>query len=91
VLTAGAWLFGALVLAGAPDWPWRRRTPGAAAAIAFGLAYTAHSQHANLACDARVCAETMPTLPWVGTGLAPLTQWLVIAAVCLALGVRRPG
>jgi hypothetical protein len=28
--------------------------------------------------------EAMPTLPWVGTGILPILQWIVIPAVALA-------
>jgi hypothetical protein len=91
VLIARAALFGALLLSGAPDWPRSRRTPVAVAAIAFGLAYTAYSERVNLARGAWAYAEAMPTVPWLGVGLAPLAQWLVIPAVCLAWACSARG
>ena len=63
----------------------------AAAAVAFGLAYTPYSEHLNLARGAWAYSEAMPTLPLLGTGLAPLAQWLVIPAVSLFRACRdRP-
>lgn len=91
VLIAVSSLAAALVLLGAVDWPARRFAPVAAAAVAFGLGYTVHSEHVNLARGAWAYSESMPTLPWLGTGLAPLAQWLVIPAVSLCWACRdRP-
>lgn len=85
VLIAGSSLLGALVLLGSPDWPRRRFAAVAIAAIVFGLAYTVYSEHLNLARGAWAYTEAMPRLPWLGTGLAPLAQWLVVPAASLAL------
>lgn len=88
VVIAGAALLGALVLAGVPDWPTRRFAPVATTAFSFGIAYTVYSEHLNLARGAWAYTEAMPTLPWLGTGLAPLTQWLAIPAASLAWAKR---
>ncbi|WP_207791904.1 hypothetical protein [Siccirubricoccus phaeus] len=88
LLIAGSSLLGALVLLGAPDWPRRRFAAVAAAAIVFGLAYTVYSEHLNLARGAWAYTEVMPRLPWLGTGLAPLAQWLVVPAASLAWACR---
>lgn len=88
VVIAGASLLGALVLLGAPGWPRRRSGAVAAAAIAIGLGYTVYSERLNLARGAWAYTETMPTLPWLGTGLAPLAQWLVIPVASLAWACR---
>jgi hypothetical protein len=29
-------------------------------------------------------SDLMPTMPWLGTGLAPLAQWIVIPGLALA-------
>ena len=79
---------GALVLVGVPDWPRRRFAPVAATALALGVAYTVYSEHLNLARGAWTYAEAMPTLPWLGTGLAPLAQWLAVPAASLAWARR---
>ena len=63
----------------------------AAAAVALGLAYTVYSEHLNLARGAWAYSESMPTLPWLGTGLTPLAQWLLIPALSLSWACRdRP-
>ena len=88
VVIAGATLLGALVLLGAPDWPRRRFRAVAIAAVALGLGYTVHSEHLNLARGAWSYTEAMPTLPWLGTGLSPLAQWLAVPAASLASAKR---
>jgi hypothetical protein len=88
MVIAGTSLLGALMLCGAPDWPRKRFAQVAAAAIVFGLGYTVYSEHLNLARGAWTYSEMMPTLPWLGTGLAPFTQWLVVPIASLAWAVR---
>ncbi|MDO9713676.1 hypothetical protein [Paracraurococcus lichenis] len=90
VLIAGSSLLVALTLFGAPDWPQRRFAVVGAAAIAFGLGYTVHSERVNLARGAWAYASAMPTLPWLGTGLAPILQWLVVPAAALAWAAHTP-
>ena len=33
-------------------------------------------------------SDLMPTLPWLGTGLAPVAQWLLVPTLSLAWGCR---
>ncbi|MBV1796579.1 hypothetical protein [Siccirubricoccus sp. G192] len=89
VLIAAASLVAALVLLGASDWPQRRFGPVAAAAVAIGLGYTAYSERVNLARSAWAYSDLMPTLPWLGTGLAPVAQWLLIPTVSLVWACRH--
>ena len=91
VVIAGAALLGALILVGVPDWPLRRFTPVAATALAFGVAYTVYSEHVNLARGAWAYTAAMPTVPWLGTGIAPLAQWLAVPAASLAWARRGWG
>ena len=88
VLIAACALVAALLFLGSPDWPRRRFVPVAAATIAIGLGYTVYSEAANLARGAWSYSELMPTLPWLGTGLSPLAQWLVIPTASLAWACR---
>ena len=60
----------------------------ALAAITFGLVYTVHSERVNLARGAWAYAPAMPTLPWLGTGLAPVLQWLVVPAAALVWAAK---
>jgi len=78
VLLAAVSLLGSLLLLGADDWPKSRVLPVAATAIVFGVAYTVYSEHLNTASNAWTYSDLMPVLPGVGTGLAPLTQWVVV-------------
>lgn len=73
------------------DWPdtTQSRTRVTAAVTVMGVAYTIFSEWLNV--DVRgawAYGPTMPTLPLLGTGLAPLMQWLVIPPVALWYGVR---
>lgn len=50
----------------------------------LGLAYTMFSEWLNI--DIRqswAYAPAMPVLPWLGTGLSPLAQWLLIPPLAL--------
>ena len=48
-------------------------------AIALGAAYTMFSEWLNVEIRRTwAYAATMPVIPWLGTGLAPLLQWLVV-------------
>lgn len=88
VLIAACSLVAALLFLGASDWPQRRFASVAAAAVAIGLGYTVYSEAANLARGAWAYSELMPTLPWLGTGLSPVAQWLLIPAASLAWACR---
>lgn len=63
----------------------------AAIAIPMGIAYTMFSEWLNV--DIRgtwAYASTMPILPIFGTGLAPLTQWVLVPVLSF-IWVRRAG
>ena len=69
------------------DWPMSRPLLGGAAAMLFGLAYTAFSEWQNVyQAGSWSYASAMPLL--FGIGLAPLLQWIVVPTVCIA-GLRR--
>jgi len=91
VLIASAALTAALVLFGSPDWPRRGFMLVAVATTIFGLGYTVHSERLNLARGAWAYSDLMPTLPWLGTGLAPVAQWLLLPVLALAWACRRLG
>ncbi len=89
VLIAGASLAGSLLLLGG-DWPRSHFLRVGGTAIVSGLAYTTYSEHLNTARSAWTYSELMPTLPWLGTGLAPLAQWVIVPALALkAIGSPR--
>ena len=81
-------LVGGLVLAGSEDWPRGRFMPVDALTVAIGLGYTVFSEYANTTLRGTwAYADLMPRLPWIGTGLSPVLQWLVVPT--LALGWAR--
>ena len=48
------------------------------------LRYTVYSEYLNTVVrGAWAYTEWMPTVPWLGTGLSPLAQWLIIPTVTL--------
>jgi hypothetical protein len=84
---------GALVLAlvgvGEPGWPTTGFARVAVAATALGAGYTVLSEWLNTTVrQSWAYASAMPTLPPLGTGLAPLLQWLLLPPLCL-LAARR--
>jgi hypothetical protein len=85
ILITTATLAGAAALARAFRWPpfgWRM----ALAAIILVGAYTIFSEWLNVEIR-RSWSYTaaMPVLPWLGTGLTPLLQWLIVPGLALAL------
>jgi len=97
VILLGAY-WGMALATGDRAWLLQGRIRDIAAFSALGLGYTVVSEWVNV--DLRSAwgyADTMPRVPWIGTGLAPLLQWVVLPPVIavvsrrLALGARRHG
>jgi hypothetical protein len=81
----------ALATLGNARWPDERLAAVAAAVVATGVAYTIGSEYLNTVVRRSwAYTEWMPTLPWTGTGLAPLAQWVVVPAFALSSARRRP-
>jgi hypothetical protein len=79
----------ALVVAGSPAWPYERAGSVMAVMIAAGVGYTVYSEYLNTVVrGAWTYTEWMPTMPWLGTGLSPLAQWLIIPTVTLVWAGR---
>ena len=89
VLIAIASLAAGLVLAGDPVWPRRRFLFTAAVTLFAGLGYTIYSEWRNVELENWTYAPSMPTIPPLGTGLAPLLQWLIIPALSLYAARRQ--
>ncbi|MCL4765535.1 MAG: hypothetical protein KJZ80_04825 [Hyphomicrobiaceae bacterium] len=79
ILIAGTALLAGLLIAGNSRWPHDRFLSVAATAVFAGIGYTIFSEWLNTEVR-RSWAYTshMPRLPLLGTGIAPLTQWIVI-------------
>jgi hypothetical protein len=79
VLISGSALLGALMVGGDGRWPNARFRTVAAITVLAGLAYTIFSEWLNTGIRGSwAYTEWMPTLPFVGSGLAPVLQWLLI-------------
>ncbi len=93
VLIAGASLAASLLLFGA-GWPRTCFAQVAAAATVLGLGVTVLVEHIATAWGSWTYSERMPVLPGLGTGLAPLAQWVIVPLLAFAavrLQLRRKG
>lgn len=90
VLIGAITLCAALVLCRSWTWPHHRFRRVAVTSVTLALAYTVFSEWLNV--EVRhtwAYRDIMPTLPWLGTGLSPLLQWVVVPL--LALWVAKSG
>jgi hypothetical protein len=79
----------ALLSVGSPAWPDQRFGQVLAATVIFAAGYTVYSEYVNTVVrHSWSYTSWMPTLPWLGTGLAPLAQWMVVPATALAWAGR---
>lgn len=89
VLIAGAALLIALVFVGRSGWPADGFAKVAAVTVLIGLGYTMYSEWLNTSVRRSwAYSELMPVLPFFGTGLSPLLQWVVVPAVALSAARR---
>lgn len=81
-----------LILAGDPDWPHAGFVRVLAVTIVTGLAATIYLEWLNVEVRRSwAYAAVMPRLPVLGTGLAPVLQWLVLPVAALLITRRRAG
>jgi len=94
VMMTTASLLGSLLALGRPDWPTERYLATAISTVIAGLAYTMFSEWFNIEIRHNWADDDlMRTLPWTGTGLSPLAQWIVIPVVnflWLGRAAKRP-
>jgi hypothetical protein len=89
VVIATASLVVALVVVGERGWPEERLTAVALVTGAVGFAYTGYSEWMNTAIRGTwAYSPHMPVLPWLGIGLSPLLQWLVVPGGALYAAQR---
>jgi hypothetical protein len=81
VLIAGASLVAGLLLSGGAGWSGSRFLRAAAPAVVLGLAVAALVEHVAIARSIWTYSELMPVMPGLGTGLAPLAQWVVVPSL----------
>ena len=88
IIATGTLIVG-LVIAGR-GWPGRRYWIVTFLTIAAGVGYLIFSEWLNVVVRQNwAYAPAMPILPYLGTGLAPLAQWLVVPALSFALARPR--
>lgn len=89
VLIAALSLAAAVLLVGRARWSPENHARVATAALAFGLAYTVFSEwHNTVILKSWAYSPLMPTLPYLGTGLAPLAQWIFLPLIGFRLAYR---
>ena len=72
-------LLGTLLITANGRWPHSRYAIVAAIAILGGIAYTIFSEWLNTEIRGSwAYTDLMPQLPLIGTGIAPLVQWIVV-------------
>lgn len=93
ILLAAICLTAARAILRAKDWPRRHYRAVAVVLIALALGYTVFSEWWNVEIrQAWAYRDSMPRLPGLGTGLAPLLQWIILPLLALriALRIARP-
>ncbi len=89
LMIAGLSLLAALAIAGKPEWPRVGARTVWLLLLVIGAGYTVYSEWLNVSVRGSwAYSPLMPTLPLIGTGLAPLLQWLIVpnAALVIATG-----
>jgi hypothetical protein len=90
VMIAAVSLVVAIATVGHPDWP---RTPARSVwllTMCLGIAYTAYSEWLNVNVRGSwAYSPAMPTLPVLGTGLAPLLQWIVVPILVQRIAISH--
>lgn len=93
VMIAALALLAALLLFGHRQWPVAHFGRVSICCVVIGLVYTIYSEWLNVVVRMSwAYSGLMPQLPYIGTGLSPLLQWLVIPAASFAIvanSVRR--
>lgn len=89
-MIAGLSLLAALALAGKPAWPQSGSRPISFLVLVLGAAYTVYSEWLNVSVRGSwAYSPSVPTLALIGTGLAPLLQWLIVPTIALRIATGR--
>jgi hypothetical protein len=89
LLILAASLMLALLLIGGVDWPRFGHRPVVLVTTILGLSYTVFSEWLNVEVrQSWAYAPAMPLIAPLGTGLAPLLQWLIIPPAALVIAKR---
>ena len=81
-MIAGLAMLIALAVFGRATWPADGAPRVFLASLALGAGYTIYSEWLNVSVRGSwAYSASMPVVPFIGTGLTPLLQWIVIPAV----------
>jgi hypothetical protein len=90
-LIATATVVAAIVVAGSSTWPSSQTTfrRVAVTTVVIAIGYTIYSEWLNISVRRGwAYSDLMPKLPWIGTGLSPVLQWIVIPSVGFTIARR---
>ncbi len=89
-MIAGLSLLMALAIFGRPNWPKSGTWPVWLLTLLLGVSYTIYSEWLNVSVRGSwAYSDLMPTLPVLGTGLAPLFQWIIVPNLAMWLAIGR--
>lgn len=82
----------ALVIIGSADWPAQKFGAVFVMVVILSAGYTVYSEYMNTIVRRNwAYGRFMPTLPWIGTGLSPLLQWMIVPSLAFVWSGRlRP-
>ncbi len=90
LMIAALALIVSLTIAGRHQWPHASLQATFIVLLVLGLGYTIYSEWINVSVRGSwAYSPSMPTVPWLGTGLSPLLQWLAVPILALRIAVRR--
>ena len=90
-MIAGLSLLVALALFARATWPNTGVVRVFAVCLVIGVAYTVYSEWLNVSVRRSwAYSDLMPVVPVLGTGLAPLLQWLVVPTLAQWVAIGRP-
>lgn len=90
VLVALVAVVAALLAVGSPLWPERRFAAVTMGTVAVSVLITIGVEYlSTVVWHFWSYTEAMPRLPWLGTGLSPLAQWMILPPLALIWARRR--
>lgn len=89
-MIGGSALLAALLLFRPSRWPWGGQDRVLAASVVIGVVYTMFSEWLNITVrGAWAYSDLMPIIPFIGTGVTPLLQWLLLPVAAYLLATRN--
>ena len=89
-MIAGLSLLAALSVLGRPTWPASGSRPVWLLTLLLGVGYTIYSEWLNVSVRGSwAYSDLMPTLPVLGTGLAPLFQWIIVPTLAMWIAIGQ--